>query len=66
MNSASLCTVHVNFTVQWTVQLIWTVQKKQGILAFQILRFQWKKQKEVGPNEQYASFFFNQTVATAF
>jgi hypothetical protein len=64
MNSASLCTVHVNFTVHWTVQLTWTVQKKQGIDALQILRFQ--RRKKVGPSEQYATFLFNQTVATAF
>jgi len=40
------------------------VQKKQGILAFQLQRFQ--RRKEVGPSEQYASFFFNQTAATTF
>jgi hypothetical protein len=37
------------------------VQKKQGILAFQILRFQGRK--EVGSSEQYTFFFFNQTDA---
>jgi hypothetical protein len=40
------------------------MQKKQAILALQILRFQ--RRKKVGPNEQYTAFFYNQTVATAF
>jgi len=40
------------------------VQKKQGILALQILRFQ--RRKKVGSSEQYATFLFNQTAATAF
>jgi len=39
-------------------------KKKQGILAFQLQRFQ--RRKEVGPSEQYAFFFFNQTAATTF
>jgi len=49
MNSASLCTIHVNCTVHWIIQLMWTVQKKQGILALQILRFQ--RRKKMDPNK---------------
>jgi hypothetical protein len=40
------------------------VQKKQGIDALQILRFQHRK--KVGLSEQYVIFLFNQTAATAF
>jgi hypothetical protein len=38
--------------------------KKQEFLAFQILRFQ--RRKEIEPSKQYASFFFNQMAATVF
>jgi hypothetical protein len=40
------------------------VQKKQEILAFQILHLQCSK--KVGPSKQYTSFFFNQTATTVF
>ena len=40
------------------------MQKKQAILALQILRFQLKK--KIGSSEQYTAFFYNQTAATAF
>jgi hypothetical protein len=40
------------------------MQKKQGILALQILRFQ--RRKKIEPSEQYATFLFKQTAATAF
>jgi len=48
----------------WTVQLTWTVQKKHGIDALQILRFQ--RRKKMGSNEQYTIILFNQTAATVF
>jgi len=40
------------------------VQKKQAILALQILRFQ--RRKKVGPSEQYTAFFITKRLQLRF